>query len=123
MRLFAFLMSATLLANAQTPFEKLVDQFYQEYYQFSPSEGTAVGFHQYDNELENYSPSTLDAERKMFHNYLSHFEHFPPTDDRNLIVAKIEAQLLALDDIPYWRTNPDFYSSGATESIFLLISR
>ena len=123
MRLFALLMSLTLLANAQTPFEKLVNQFYWDYYEFSPSEGTAVGFHQYDGRLESYSPSTLDAERKMFHSYLSQFEHFPATDDRQLIVSKIKADLLALDEIQSWKTNPDFYSSGATESIFSLISR
>lgn len=123
MRFLALFMSATLLTAAQTPFEKLVDRFYQEYYQFSPSEGTAVGFHQYDSQLENYSPFTLEAQRKMLHRYLSQFESFPATDDRNLIVSKIKAQLLALDDIPYWRINPDFYSSGTTYSIFLLMSR
>lgn len=123
MRLLALLMSVSLLANAQTPFEKVVDQFYQEYFRFAPSEGTAVGFHQYDSQLENYSPSDVEAQRKMFHKYLPQFERFPPSDDRDLMVSKIKAQLLALDNIPYWKTNPDFYSSGVTESIFSLISR
>jgi uncharacterized protein (DUF885 family) len=116
-------MCAALFAKGQTGFQKLVDQFYQEYYQFSPSEGTAVGFHQYDTQLESYSPSVLDSERKMLHKYLEQFERCPVSDDRNLIVARIDAQLLALNDIPFWRTNPDFYSSGVTASIFSLISR
>lgn len=123
MRFIALLMSASLLANAQTPFNKLVDQFYEEYFHFSPSEGTAVGFHQYDSQLEDYSPASIEAQRKIFHKYLPQFEHFPRTDDRDLMVSKIKAQLLALDDIPYWKTNPDFYSSGITGSIFSLISR
>jgi hypothetical protein len=116
-------MSASLLANAQTPFNKLVDQFYRDYFHFFPSEGTAAGFHQYDSQLEDYSPANIEAQRKMFHKYLPQFEHLPRTDDRDLMLSKIKAQLLALDDIPYWKTNPDFYSSSVTASIFSLISR
>jgi hypothetical protein len=123
MRFLVLLMSASLLANGQTPFDKVVDEFYLEYFSLNPSEGTAVGFHQYDSRLERYSPSEVDAQRKMFHKYLLQFERFPPGDNRDLMVSKIKAHLLALDDIPYWKTNPDFYSSGITESIFSLISR
>jgi uncharacterized protein (DUF885 family) len=116
-------MSVSLLANAQTPFDKLVDQFYEDYFRLNPSEGTAAGLHRYDAELEDYSQANLDAERKMFYKYLPQFEHYPRTDDRDLMLSNIKAQLLALDDIPYWKTNPDFYSSGVTASIFSLISR
>jgi uncharacterized protein (DUF885 family) len=123
MRFFALLMLTTVLVQAQTPFDKLVEQFYREYYNFFPSEGTSAGFHQCDSSLEDYSPAAMDARRKMFRSYLPKFQDFAPTDDRNLMLSKIQAELLAIDDIPYWRTNPDFYSSGVTQSIFLLISR
>jgi hypothetical protein len=123
MRFFALLVAMATITSAQTPFDALVDRFYQDYYNYAPSEGTAVGFHQYDRQLENYSQSSLQSARKMLLGYLAEFEKMPRGDDRDLITGKIKAQLLALDDIPYWRTNPDFYSSNATASIFSLISR
>jgi hypothetical protein len=123
MRFLGLFLAMAVITSAQTSFDALVDRFYKDYYHYAPSEGTAAGFHEYDQQLENYSQLSLQNQRKMLWGYLAEFEKMPPTDDRRLITNKIKAQLLALDDIPYWRTNPDFYSSNAAASIFSLISR
>jgi uncharacterized protein (DUF885 family) len=123
MRLVSILIGMALLANAQSSFDNLVDRFYQEYYRYSPSEGTAVGFHQYDGSLEDYSKTSLEGQRQMLNRYLPEFVKAPASVDRDLVVAKIHAQLLAINNIRFWAANPDFYSSNATASIFSLISR
>jgi uncharacterized protein (DUF885 family) len=116
-------MAGALLASAQTQFDKLVDRFYDDYFRFSPSTGTAVGFHQYDSALENYSESNIRAYAAMLRGYIPQFENAPASEDRDLVLIKIHSELLAVENIHYWTNNPDFYSSSATESIFSLISR
>ncbi len=43
--------------------------------------------------------------------------------DRELVLAQIRGQLLALESIRMWEKNPDIYSSGATNAIFVIMSR
>ncbi len=43
--------------------------------------------------------------------------------DRELVLAQIRAQLLSLQTIRPWEKNPDVYSSGVTDAIFVIMSR
>jgi hypothetical protein len=50
--LVALLLLSSVIAVAQpattTDFDKLVDQFFDGYFSFNPTQGTAAGFHQYE---------------------------------------------------------------------------
>jgi uncharacterized protein (DUF885 family) len=123
MKVLALLAAGAMIANAQSPFDQLVDQYFNEHFEFSPSEATADGFHQYDSKLEDYSRRSMQAEVAMDRKYLAKFESMPQSDDRDLVLSRIRAELLATEDIRGWEKNPDDYSSGVTSSIFSLISR
>ena len=43
--------------------------------------------------------------------------------DRELLLAQIRGQLLSLEVVRPWEKNPDIYSSGATNAIFVIMSR
>ena len=118
MKLLGLLMAGALLASAQTQFDKLIDRFYEDYFRFNPSAGTAVGFHQYDTSFEDYSQGNMHAYVAMLRSYIPKFEKAPVSEDRDLVLMKIHSELLAVEDIHYWTNKPDFYSSSATESIF-----
>ena len=122
MKLLALIAAGAMFANAQS-FAELRDQYYNDYFHFSPSEGTSAGFHQYDSQLEDFSQSTNQAELAMFRKYIPLFEKMPTTDERDLLLSQMHAQILDIDQIRYWQTNPDYYSSYVTASIFSLISR
>ena len=109
--------------SAQGSFDQLVDKYFNDRFAFLPSEATADGFHQYDSKLENYSAAELRARVAMDRKYLAEFGKIPSSDDRDLMLAKIQSDLLAIENIRYWENNPDIYSSGVTESVFSLISR
>ena len=60
-------MSATLSAHAaedwKQQFQKVSDDYFdQVYFHFAPSQGTQVGYHQYDGQLEDFSRGNIDAE-------------------------------------------------------------
>ena len=112
-----------MLASAQSPFDQLVDQYFNEHFEFSPSEATSDGFHQYDCKLEDYSQRSMQSQVAMDRKYLAKFERMPQSDDRDLMLSRIRAEVLAIEDIRGWEKNPDNYSSGVTASIFSLISR
>ena len=43
-------------------FHKLVDEYFNFYFRFHPTAATQAGVHQYDNKLEDYSLSAVNAE-------------------------------------------------------------
>ena len=119
----------------QTPstsadFDKLVDETFDAIYKFNPSNGTADGFHQYDTRLEDFSQASIASEISTSKGSLAKLQAFPRTGlsesssaDLDFLMARIQAQLLDLETIQTWRRDPDTYTSAATNSVFLLMSR
>jgi len=110
----------------------LEDRYFNEYYfKFNPSSGTQAGFHQYDNQLEDYSRASVDRQIAVLKKFKQEFATFVSTAsmtpaqvvDRYLLCNDIDAHLLALENIRAWEKNPDSYSSGITNSIFVIMAR
>src|SRR6266852_218573 len=110
----------------------LEDRYFNEYYfKFNPSSGTQAGFHQYDNQLEDYSRASVDRQIAVLKKFKQEFATFVSTAsmtpaqvvDRYLLSNDIDAHLLALENIRAWEKNPDSYSSGVTNSIFVIMAR
>ncbi len=110
--------------NAQSSFSTLVDRYFDDYFRLNPTQATAAGFHDpYDSQLEDSSAKGFQARIALCETYLPRFESLPQSDDRDLVIANLKAQLLNLRDIREQERNPDTYSSGVTASIFTLMSR
>jgi uncharacterized protein (DUF885 family) len=132
--LVALLLLSTVFAVAQpapaTDFDKLVDQFFDGYFSFNPTQGTAAGFHQYDTKLEDYSQSAIEKEIAFWREHRDKFAKVNGSaltqevqGDLALVSSTIDAALLELETIRMWERNPDRYASGITNSIFLIMSR
>ena len=64
-------------------------------------------------------PSDVAALKK----FESEFEKLPESPDRDLVLSNIRAGLLELETVRGWERNPDNYSSGITNSAFVIMSR
>ena len=113
-----------------TEWNHLVDEYFRAYFEFNPSAGTYAGFHQYDDKLEDMSRQSIDRQTAAAHNFLSRFEAFNAKplgleveQDRDLVINSLKGALLELENIRGWEKNPDRYSSGITQSAFLIMSR
>ncbi|MFZ0312653.1 MAG: DUF885 domain-containing protein [Candidatus Korobacteraceae bacterium] len=111
-------------------YDKLVDGYFDGYFRFHPTQGTAAGFHQYDTMLEDYSQKSREAEIAFLNEQRQRFGGLDPDRldeerraDLQLVLNNINAQLLELEAIRSWQRNPDTYSSSPTHSIFILMSR
>src|SRR5580704_3558692 len=110
-----------LLAQASA---QQVDRFFDDvYFKFNPTTRTADGFHQYDSLLEDYSKAAITAQSHVLHAAEKEFSALPTDPDRDLILNYIRATLLELEQVRGWERNPDVYSSGVTNSIFVIMSR
>jgi len=109
---------------AAQPSPEQVDRFFDDvYFKFNPTTGTASGFHQYDALLEDYSKAAVVTQIKALHAAEKQFAALPPDPDRDLILNYIRAMLLELEQVRSWEKNPDNYSSGITNSVFVIMSR
>src|SRR6266404_5228982 len=124
------LMGILLLVTPDT-FSQAADRYFDDYYfKFNPTQGTAAGFHQYDPQLEDYSRASIDKQVELLKKFRGEFQKLDgvklsPADavDLRLIQDDIDARLLAFESVRMWEKNPDNYSSGVTNSIFVIMAR
>lgn len=112
------------------PFATLVDRYFDEVFQQSPSYATYVGIHDYDHQLEDYSRAAVNTERERLKQWLLRFQNIPADRlsesediDRQLLLNSIQAQLLENETVKGWQRDPDRYSSGIISAVFTLMSR
>src|SRR5579871_1416932 len=117
--------------NRDGEFVKLADRYFDEaVFKFDPVQGTYAGFHQYDRELPAGTRAEIQAQVAALKQFESQVQSFDARGlsasvaaDRELVLAQIRGSLLALEEIRAWEKNPDNYSSGVTNAIFLIMSR
>jgi len=117
--------------GAMQTFGVVSEQFFSEvYFKFAPTTGTASGLHQYDPLLEDYSAGSVQREIAALHAYEKKVEAIDPSAldgpvaaDRDILLNNIKSELLSLEVIRGWEKNPDSYSSGITNSAFVIMER
>ena len=117
--------------GAMQTFDYVADQFFTDvYFRFGPTNGTASGLHQYDAKLEDYSAAGVQAETAALHEWEKKVEAIdasaldaPVAADREILLNNIKSELLTLEVIRPWEKNPDTYSSGITNSAFVILER
>ena len=110
---------------------QLADEYFdQVYFRYSPTNGTLQGLHQYDTQLEDYSRAGVARETADLERFESKFAAVPAGQldltsqgDLQLLLGNIHSTLLSLNTIRLWEKDPDQYSSGISNSAFVLIER
>ena len=117
-------------AQAQAGFNKLVDDYFDFYFQFHPTAGTQAGFHQYDGKLDDFSRSGMDAEIAGLEKFQKQFGSIATDDlsqesagDLEVLTSTIQGRLLELQSIQMWRKDPDVYISNLSYAVFLIMRR
>lgn len=131
-------MSSVLTAQTTQPnwkqeFQKASDDYFdQVYFHYAPTNGTSVGYHQYDGQLEDFSRKTIDGEIAALKSFEQRIEaihpdnsaaDFVPRSDREIVLGNIRSTLLTLETIRPWEKNADNYSSTCANAAFVLMER
>ncbi len=111
-------------------FTKAADGYFNFYFPNYPSMATELGIHAWDEKLEDYSKNTIEYQINTLHRFEAEIDAISPETldeqtqgDRALVLNDIRSKLLTLETIRPWEKNPDTYSSGITNSAFLIIKR
>ncbi len=117
-------------ADSTPAFNQLADQYFDEFFKHNPSASTAAGFHERDAQLEDYSKEEIDRQIAYLKDFAAKFDKIDAKElsadavaDRELVTSSINASLLELEQIRQWEKNPDRYSSGITQSVYVIMSR
>ena len=88
------------------------------------------GFPEYDTQLEDYTAATLEKQRAALHVWEKKIAAIDPmaldapqAADSVIFLNCIRAAILSMEVVRPLEKNPDAYSSGATNSIFVLMER
>ena len=110
--------------------DRLVDDYYDAWFNLHPSYATALGLHHLDGKMEGFTPEALSARAFTLKAFLGLFTAFPARPlspgqrhDREVLIRGIQGELLELEEVKGWEKNPDFYSSAASDSVWRLICR
>jgi uncharacterized protein (DUF885 family) len=121
---------AAIAANADGDFNKLVDELLEDAFQRNPTQATYLGIHTYDDRLEDLSRRGIDAQVAALRSFRDKVSNVDPKSlslpnqlDREQLLLSLDSQLLTQLQIRPWATNPDIYSSGVTQSAYIMVKR
>jgi uncharacterized protein (DUF885 family) len=117
--------------GAPQTFGFLVDQYFSDvYFRYNPTAGTSAGLHQYDTQLEDYSPASIEHQRKDLNAWLKKFNAIDASAldqataaDHEILVNSIRSTLLDLDVLRPVERDPNLYPNEASGTIFVLMER
>jgi uncharacterized protein (DUF885 family) len=120
--------------SAQSPSDSwntLVDEYIdQALFAFNPTYSTNAGVHQRDAELEDLSLAGIQRQISTLKKFEKRTASFDPeglsaieTADREMLLNSIRGTLLELETIRGWEKDPDTYTGGAANSIYVIMSR
>src|SRR6476659_3598610 len=137
------LLSVSLLAACSSPpppkpapesrdaaFTALAAEYLEDIYRRQPTQATDLGIHKYDDKLEDYSRQAVAdavASARRFRDRVSGIEPGSLTADKQLdreqLLHAIDSRLLTLDVVRPWAKDADSYSSGLTNTAYVMIKR
>jgi uncharacterized protein (DUF885 family) len=131
LRLFVialFLPSASSFAS-QTPvadYEAVAEEYIKGYFAARPLQGTALGLHEYDGKITDYSRLALDAELsrlRRFDDRLNKFDlaQLSPRQsiDLRILQAAVKKELFQMQDMSVFERNPMVYAEAADLNIYV----
>lgn len=122
--------SADSARAVSTPFSTFVDTYFDSLYAFTPSAGTAAGFHQFDTRVEDMSSGATARRIATLQSQLARLDSLragkltaDDSIDAAMIDGAIRSELQDKTVIRSWQTNPMGYASLAGNAVDLLMKR
>jgi uncharacterized protein (DUF885 family) len=116
--------------SGDAAFATLVTTVLEDTYRRQPTQATYLGIHTYDDKLEDYSQEGITAEVGALKTFLGQVSEVDPAAlsldkalDREQLLHAIDSRLLNRDVVRPWAKDPDVYSSGLTNTAYIMIKR
>jgi uncharacterized protein (DUF885 family) len=122
-----WLSSAVFAAQTQdAEFEGVAEEYVKTYLAAHPLHGTALGFHEYDGKISDYSRLALDAELsrlRRFDDRLAKFDQakLSPRQsiDFRILQAAVKRELFEMQDMSVFERNPMVYARAGDVNVYI----
>ncbi len=131
LRLFVislFLPAANSFAaqTADADYEAVAEEYIKGYFAARPLQGAALGLHEYDGKITDYSRLALDAELSRLRRFDDRLNKFDPTKlspresiDLRILQAAVKKELFQMQDVSVFERNPMVYARAADLNIYV----
>jgi uncharacterized protein (DUF885 family) len=123
-------LQAPARESQDTAFTAVARDVLEDLYRREPSVATYLGIHKYDDRLEDYSHQAVIDEVAALRRLRGRASDIEPSTlspanqlDRDALLHAIDSRLLTLEVVRPWARNADTYSSGLTNTAYLMIKR
>src|SRR5713226_7010838 len=120
------LTNAVALQTPDSEYEAVAEEFIKGYFAARPLLGTAIGLHEYDGKITDYSRLALDAELsrlKRFDDRLQKFELNKLSQrqsiDLRILQAAIRNEIFQREAMAIYERNPIVYARAADVNIYI----
>src|SRR5258707_2012376 len=126
--LFTFaLVSAVFAAQTQdAEYEGVADEYVKTYLAAHPLQGTALGFHEYDGKINDYSRLALDAELSRLRRFDDRLAKFDPTKlsprqciDLRILQVAVKREVFEMQDMSVFERNPMVYARAGDVNVYI----
>jgi hypothetical protein len=122
--------ASTAPSGTNPTFARFVDTYFDSLYAFNPSQGTAAGFHQYDNKVEDLSAENFARRIATLHSLQQQLDSIRAIQlvlddsiDAAMIDGAIKSELQDEEEIANWKKNPMGYVGLPGNAVDLLMKR
>jgi len=111
-------------------FTNIAHEVVEDLYKRQPTQATFLGIHKYDDRLEDYSRQAVTDQIAAWRKFRDRVNAIDQASlnaenqlDREQLLHAIDSVLLTQDVVRPWAKNPDIYSSGMTNTAYIMIKR
>src|SRR5499427_10763481 len=121
------LASAACAAQMQdAEYEAVAEEYVKTYLAAHPLQGTALGFHEYDGKISDYSRLALDAELSRLRRFDDSLAKFDPAKlsprqsiDLRILQAAVKKDLFQMQEMSIYERNPMVYARAADVNVYI----
>jgi uncharacterized protein (DUF885 family) len=107
-------------------YEAVAEEYIKGYLGAHPLEGTALGLHEYDGKITDYSRLALDAELSRLRRFDDRLSKFDPgklsprqSIDLRILQAAVKKDLFEMQDMLVFERNPMVYARAADVNVYI----
>jgi uncharacterized protein (DUF885 family) len=130
---FAMILLALLVANAvfaaqpqDAEYDAVAEEYVKTYLAAHPLQGTALGFHEYDGKISDYSRLALDAELSRLQRFDDRLAKFDPSKlsprqsiDLRILQSAVKRELFEMQDMSMFERNPMVYARAGDVNVYI----
>jgi uncharacterized protein (DUF885 family) len=112
--------------TADSEYEAVAEEYLKGYFAARPLQGTALGLHEYDGKITDYSRLALDAELARLRRFDDRLKKFEPDKlsqrqsiDLRILQAAIKKELFQMQDMSIFERNPMVYARAADVNVYI----